>query len=148
MERTSLALIVYSAVPAIILAAGTLAIEVPSFFDPCLSWGQKSSGSVELPSEGSCAQGVSGRSDTKGEAVMRLLLIDGGILLGCALGILGLLKANLGLTLSGSAILIVESVPLALGFSWVLTAISAFLFPLIYWVTRKETRTRLKGTPG
>lgn len=126
MDRTRVAVALVAALPAAGLALLVAFTEVPHFVDPCYRWGDPSR-SVQLPVDGDC-RGITSTPQTKGEAVRVLLLIHGGILLGAIVGAVGVWKNHLLARLSGAGVLVVESVPLLFGFSWVFTLLSALFF--------------------
>jgi hypothetical protein len=130
MRNKALLLAATAAVPCGILAIGVLIHSATEFSDPCLQWGVgretvsrspgRASGSFTSPSllvprpggQNPCSQHVRFTSGTKGEALIRLLLIPVGLLIGSVLGILGAMTSSPLPSLVGATILFLESIPL------------------------------------
>jgi len=93
------------------LAVLTMANQVFEFFNPCTVWGA-SGGSVTVSSVGSCSGAMQMTSETPLAVLVRLGLIQGGILFALAVGTLGTSKHMPRLMVASAVILFVESVPL------------------------------------
>ena len=150
--RRNLALILalIAAAPVGLLGIGSLVHSVPKFFDPCLQWGSVqqrvvsnssyakgnlSSALVREP--GPCTQRISATTETKAEALMRLILVSGGLDAAGTLGILGALGSLPLLTVSGAVILFLESLALIFSFA-PLTIASAMLLLIAAWKIHLE----------
>jgi hypothetical protein len=81
--------------PLGLLALRAVAITASQFFDPCFQWGIGNSSSGTIRRDDPC-RSRSGASETKTQAVARMLILPGGILAGLALGILGRRARGLG----------------------------------------------------
>lgn len=99
---------------ASVFAIVTLVLQVPLFFNQCHEWGS-SSAQLILQESGPCSEGVSSSSETRGGALMRTFLIQGGTLLAVGLGLAGVLRGNSAYCVLAAAILFAESVPLVFG---------------------------------
>lgn len=110
------------------LAAWSLARALPQFSDPCHRWGVSFSAGAELniPPGGPC-RAISVTSETKAQAVARLVAINGGLLVAAFLGVLGIALARPRAAVLAAALLLLLSFPLAFSVAWV-TALSAGLF--------------------
>jgi hypothetical protein len=113
--------------PIAILAAVSFARDAVDLANPCYTWGAASGDSVVLPTRGPCTSS-GGTSETIPQTLFGLTIIQGGILLGSVLGVLGVLRIRPTLLVVSSAILFVESIPLVLGGAFVLTMPPAAFF--------------------
>jgi len=124
-ERKLLALLALAAiVPIGTLLASSVAADVFDLLNPCFAWGA-SSGVVLTVSSGGPCTAAGATSETIPQMLIRNALVQGGILLGGALGVLGVLRGHLIYLWIGSGILFLESVPLVLGGAFVLTLMPA-----------------------
>jgi hypothetical protein len=105
--------------PLGLVAARAVAITAGQFFDPCFQWGNGNSASGTISGtirrDDPC-RSRSGASETKTEAIARMLIVPGGILAGLALGILGVARGRAGLAVGGAVVVFLESVPLMFSF--------------------------------
>ncbi len=122
--------------PIAMIAAISLVLQVPDFFNPCLRWGIASGGSISV-SAGSLCSMAGGTSETMLQAVLRLILVQGGILLAIGIGAVGFLLTHPRLVIAGSVILILESIPLVLDGLFVFTLLAA---ASLLWSMRIQTR--------
>src|SRR6185437_8027589 len=106
---TALAVVV--SLPMGLVAVRAVAITAGQFFDPCFQWGTGNSGSATIRRDDPC-RSRSGTSETKTQAVARMMMVPGGILAGLALGIIGAARGRAGLAVAGAAVALVESAPL------------------------------------
>jgi hypothetical protein len=121
----ALALIVI--MPIAILAVSSLANDMLNLVRPCFTWGLANGGSVMVSTGGPCTS-AGGTSETVPQMLLRLTIIQGGILLGSVLGVLGVLRSRPILLVACSAILFLESLPLVLGGAFVLALPPAAFF--------------------
>ncbi len=77
--------------------------------------------------------------------LVRNALVPGGIFLGGALGVAGVVRGRLVLLEVGSAVLFLESIPLVLGGAFVLTLVPA---TFLTWRALIEGRSAGSGAPG
>jgi hypothetical protein len=118
-----------------LLVAWSLSRELPRFYNPCLEWGSPSHGystsgqARRIPSGAPCRV-FERTTDTKTAAVLRLLIVQGGILIGTLLGVLGALRALPSMSVLGSGLLFLEAVPLIFSFAWLMVLASG-LFLLV-----------------
>ena len=133
------------AVPIAVIAVISLIIQVPDFFNPCLKWGMSSGGSISVSSAGPCLT-AGGSSETIRQAILRLALIQGGILTAIGLGLIGVLRSRSAPLIVGSVILFLESIPLVFDGLFVFTLLAA---GSLLWSRRGLTRAKSTITlPG
>jgi hypothetical protein len=128
-----LALLVVAPIVAFVLWSALS--EITNFFNPCLTWGAGSSGTVTLnpAAGGPCATSAGAVSQTISEAVTWLVLIQGGIFSASIMGAFGVIRAHPRLLFVAAIILLVESVPLVFDGLFVFTVLGACFF---LWVSR------------
>ncbi|MHB1262185.1 MAG: hypothetical protein ACYC2H_10785 [Thermoplasmatota archaeon] len=128
------ATVVASGVTLGFLAAWGLAIEVPDFWDPCMTWGMRSGDS--LSPDDSCPS-RSGASETRLEAAFRLVAVDGTGLATAVLAVWGGWVRGWKMTLAASVLMIAETVLLFFGLSFAfaltLGAGALFLVAALRW---------------
>jgi hypothetical protein len=129
---TLLALIV--TLPVAIFAVASLVSQLPDFFNPCLTWGMPNPGTISVSSAGPCST-AGGISETIPQAVLRLALVQGGILIAIGLGMVGFLRSRSKLLTAGSVILCAESVLFVVDGLFVLTLPPAIF---LMWVARRQ----------
>src|SRR5712692_1487849 len=110
-------------IPAITSFAG----DVVDLVNPCFTWGAVSGGSITVSSGGPCSS-AGGTSETIPQMLAQLAIIQGGILLGAGLGVLGVFGSRPILLVISSSILFLESIPLVFGGAFVLTLLPAVFF--------------------
>ena len=110
----------------------SLADEVPRFFTQCTLWGV-SGGSITISSGGPCSGGIQATSETTLGVAFRLGLIQGGILVGIVLGVIGVLRHKPKILVICSAVLLAESIPLVFDGLFVLTVLPAVYF---LWIAK------------
>jgi hypothetical protein len=141
MRSRAVTFALLGALPTALLAVVVLIRSVPKFFDPCLQWGagreegsslsgrgKSYSSSLALPlgGQGPCAQRIAATSETKAQAVARLALAPGGILIGSILGLLGVLLSAPALTIFAASIMFLESIALVFSFAPLTLAAGVF----------------------
>ncbi len=137
-KRSFLLIATVVILPISILAVVSVMGDAGNLANPCFSWGI-SGGSTTASSAGPCiSSGAS--SQTIAQMLWGLTTIQGGILFGSILGLLGILRTNKTLLAASSAILLLESIPLVLGGSFILTLIPAVLFMTIRMRSEKVLR--------
>lgn len=112
-----------------VLALGAALQELPTFWDPCRSWGQKSGSTLELrPGEG--CQSKSGTSETKAQAAARIIAVFGTAALAGSLAVLGAVRRKAWPAAVAAGLMAVETPLLFLGLSiaFVLTLAAGLLF--------------------
>ena len=122
---TALALV--ALLPVVSFAVISLASELPQFFNPCFTWGMANGGTVEVSAAGPCTSS-GGSSETIPQAIMRLALIQGGIILASLFGVAGIIRSGRNLILPAAIILFLESAPFVFDGLFVLTIPPAALF--------------------
>ncbi|HLN02452.1 MAG TPA: hypothetical protein VK335_24405 [Bryobacteraceae bacterium] len=147
MRAKPILLAVLASLPLGLVAVSAVVQEVRDLSDPCLHWGDISgSGSGVILSSsarpaGPCAMHGSGTSETKAGAMIRTLLVPGGILAAIVLGVLGAARSRQRLVRIGACLMLVEAVPLIFSVApLALLAGGVFL-----WVAN---RLRLAGSPA
>jgi hypothetical protein len=119
MRSRAILFALIGAAPAGLLVAALSVRSVHRFFDPCLQWGVgalNDSGNVTayvvLPpgGQGPCAKSISTTPETKAQALTLLVLVNGGILIGSALGVVGALRSLPWLSVFAAAIMFCESI--------------------------------------
>lgn len=113
--------------PIVVFAVVSLASQLPDFFNPCMKWGISSESTLIVSQAGPCTI-ASGTSETIPQAMLRLTLIQGGILFAFCLGILGVVRSRPTFLMAASAILFLESVPFVFDGLFVLTLPPAAVF--------------------
>jgi len=127
--------------PIGMLLASSLAADVRDMQNPCFTWGAVNGGSVVVSQGGPCTS-AGGTSETIPQMLIRNALVPGGILLGGALGVAGVVRGRLILLEVGSAALFLESIPLVLGGAFVLTLVPA---AFLTWRALIEGRSTCSG---
>src|SRR2546428_3352367 len=113
--------------PITMLAVTSIAGDVIGLVNPCFAWGVVSGASRTVSSGGPCSS-AGATSETIPQMLERLAIIQGGILLGAGLGLLGVFGSRPILLVMSSSILFLESIPLIFGGSFVLTLLPAVFF--------------------
>lgn len=132
--------VVASAIP-VAFAVGTLATEIPNFWDPCYQWGGGSGGALS-PGEGGC-DGVTRTSETKAEAALGLALIHGTVLVACGVGLAGAWFDRRMAIAVAAALLTLVTIPLLLGIAFVFTLPGAVGF----WIATARPRAPSRVEP-
>lgn len=116
------------------LASWGLVREVPQFWDPCQEWGiggsdGSGSGSYTARPTDECP-GVTGTSETKSGAALRLAAVFGVTIVAGALAVAAGWRKGWGLALAASVLMAAETVLLFWGLSiaFVLAALASVLF--------------------
>jgi hypothetical protein len=118
MRTGMVVLAVVASLPMGLLAIRAITITAAEASNPCFEWGSgsqtSSSGAISysLRPNDPCANGRGGTSETKTHAIMRLLIVSGGILLAVSLGIAGSVLSRRGLLVLGAVMMFLEAVPL------------------------------------
>ena len=116
MRVWATALAVFVSLPLGLVAIGAVASTAGQFSDPCFQWGHGgNSFSGTIRGDDPC-RSRSGTSETKAQAVARILIVPGGILIGLALGIFGAARGRVGLAVGGAVVVFLESIPLMFSF--------------------------------
>jgi DNA-binding HxlR family transcriptional regulator len=126
--------------PIGLISVVSLILQVQLFFNPCITWGMASGGSISVSSGSPCSMLSGGMSETIPQAVLQLALIQGGILFALGLGVVGFFRAHPRLVIVGSLILILESIPFVVDGLFVFTLLAAAALLL-----SMRTLTRLKS---
>lgn len=136
VDSRTVALSLVLVAPVMIIAGVTLASTAILLASPCETWGV-GSGSVTVTPLSSCSS-AGATTETVAQALISLVLVQGGILGGGVLGIVGVLLARKNIVILSSTILFAESVPLVFGGLFVLSALPAAFF---LWSSGKLPRT-------
>jgi hypothetical protein len=141
LRTLSLGFAVVGAIPIVWFASISLVAEVPRLVvnDPCFIWGLPN-GQPLTP--GACEHGMAATSETKGDAITRLTLIQGGLLLAVAFALLGAYSGRR--RLGGAAVVLTVLVSLRL---WPSGFVSMALF-CASWFFLSSLVTRSPGTPA
>ena len=126
MRNRAVLIALVATLPLILLTAWSFSQMLPRLSDPCYHWGD-SQPVVRVISPDSPCQSVEGTFQTKFQATLQLLLINGGILIAGALGILGASLGKPALTVLGAGLMFLESVPLIFSFAWLTVFVSGML---------------------
>jgi len=143
-EASEAGLLIAAAMVSLImglLAVRAISITASELADPCWEWGPSSMAQPHyLSPKGPCRHmGASG--ETKTRAVVRAIIVPGGILVGIALGAVGAMRPKPAFAFSGAALMFVES-PLLLWSFWPLTVFLGIAFLLDGIRRRREPRAR------
>ena len=118
----TLVAVVASLLP-VALAAAIVVNTLPQLSNPCFEWGSSSSTYRTVgPNDPCAATGRGGTSETKLQAVIRLLILSGGTLLAGALAVWGAFARRPTLVVLGAFLMFFESLP------WLLTIASVAAF--------------------
>lgn len=130
--------------PIGILVVTSFAGDVANLLNPCFTWSAVSGGSITVSASGPCSS-AGGTSQTIPEMLAQLAIIQGGIFVGSALGMLGVLGSRPILLVISSSILFLESIPLVFGGAFVLTLLPAVFF---MWRAKETGAFRKQMFPG
>ncbi len=129
MRSRALAITLAGSLPLLALVIWPLARALPDFFDPCFFWGQQQAEmTAVLEADGPC-RAIRGTSQTKTQAVVNLVLVQGGILAAVLLALAGAVLARPVLTVLGAGLIFLESIPLIFSFAF-LTVFASGIFLL------------------
>lgn len=112
----AIVLAVTVSLPLGLVALRAVAITASQFFDPCFQRGIDNSFSGTIRRDDPC-RARSGTSETKAQAVARMMIVPGGILAGLALGILGAARSRPGPAVAGAVVVFLEAFPLLFSFA-------------------------------
>ena len=122
-----LGLAIAGSIAPVFLSVLTLGAEVPNFFDPCRSWGITSDRQLYDPA---CRGRMSGTSETRLRTMLRLAIIQGGMLTACAAALVGAYRFRLFLSLAACVFMALITIPLSLENFGMLTLVSAICFEM------------------
>lgn len=100
----------FGIIPVGYFVIGSLIIEIPHFFDTCYYWGDQ----PPIRPDKRCPR-VSRTSETMLGATTRLVLVQGGALVGAMLGLVGIYRSSMLLSAVGILMLFLMAAPLSLG---------------------------------
>ena len=138
----ALAFAVAGALPVIGVVLFALHHELPTFWDPCMNWGQGNRVSLRLPGPPPCGNRMAGSSETKSQAIVRLVLVTGSLLSLAILGLAGALRGRENLCLSAALVLFMLTIPLSVGLSGLVTLFCGICFVGSWFMLRSG------GQPG
>ena len=141
-QRLLVPLALLATLPVSAFAIVSVASELPSFYNPCFTWGMGNGGTVVASAAGSCTS-AGGSSETLPQAILRLILIQGGILFASFSGVVGVVRSNRLLIMAASIVLIFESALFVVDGLFVLTVPPASLFLWSY--TRTSPAAELQS---
>ncbi|HEV2120527.1 MAG TPA: hypothetical protein VGS11_10570 [Candidatus Bathyarchaeia archaeon] len=128
LHRTQFVILaLVTTMPIMILAITSLMGNVAHLVNPCFTWGAGSGSSFTVSTGRPCSSSIA-TSQTIPEMLTWLAIIQGGILLGSALGVLGVLRSRPNFLVLSSSIFVLESIPLIFGGAFVLTLLPAVFF--------------------
>jgi hypothetical protein len=136
-----------AAIPLIVLSLVSAAAEVPSFFDPCFSFGDIG-GRSNFPTECYQRGRIGGTSQTIPGTIARLLLVQGVALYTAILGLRGVYNSRPRLILAASFILLLLTLPLIVGRAGLITLVCAGCFFLSYLFAPRVPRTTFRAHIG
>lgn len=122
--------------PIGVILAISLGKDISNLVNPCFRWGATMN-SVVSQASGSCSS-ASADTETIPQMLSSLILIQGGILVGAITGLFGVAKTSPTILIVSSTILILESVPLIFGGSFLFTVLPACFF-MWYALSRAKT---------
>ena len=128
--------------PLTVVAVRALAIDLRNFSDPCFHWGVGSEGHFSGSLEASvrlddpCARRYSSTSEAKKQALIRLLIVPGGILAAVAFAMLGAVRSRPVFAVVGACLMLLEAVPTIFS-----VAPIAVLTGLAYLLVAKKARS-------
>lgn len=122
-----------------LVAVNAISTTASELADPCWEWGPSSMPHPHHMSPGGPCRHMGASSETRNGAVVRTIVVPGGILLGIALGAVGMLRSKPAFAFSGAALMFVES-PLLLWSFWPLTVLLGIAFLLDGIRSRREPR--------
>lgn len=125
-RSTGKVLWILACLPILVVAVLTSVNLLSNLTSPCVFWG--ATGTPVSVAQGGTCPSVQSFSETAQQAVFGLILIQGGILAGVALGIVGTLKSRPSFLLVASVILFAESIPLVFDGLFIFSVIPAALF--------------------
>jgi hypothetical protein len=123
MRFSAVAIALVAVLLPVLMVSWSLSQTLPQFSDPCFQWGISQRGSMHISPAGPC-HAMGGTSETKAQAVVRLTLIHGGILIASLLAILGALWSRPLLSVLGAGLIFFESIPLIFSFAWLTVFVS------------------------
>ena len=126
MHRRSVVIAILGVLPPLILVAWSANQTLKQFYDPCFQWGMPTEASLSLSPEDPY-RSIGGTAETKDQAVMRLILIHGGIVIASLLGVLGVLIVRPVVSVLGAGLILLESIPLVFSFGWLTVFASGLL---------------------
>ena len=125
MRYRAVVIALVAALPPVLLVTPLLSRTLRRFSDPCVQWGVSSSEPVTVAvSPGGPCRSVETTSETRGQAVVRIILVHGGILIASALGLLGALFARPLIAVIAAGLMLLESIPLMFSFGWMAALVS------------------------
>lgn len=133
MRFPAVAIAVLAALPPLLLVTWSSSTTIAQFWDPCFQWGMSQRGSMHISPGGPCHT-TGGTSETKAQAVARLSLVHGGILIASLLGILGAFLSRPLLSVFGAGLIFVEAIPLIWSFAWLTMFVSG-----LFLMTARES---------
>lgn len=134
--RSAVVIAVGVALLPVAIGGFTLASELPHFSDPCYRWGHEAGESL---SPGGDCPGLEATSETRAEAVARLLVFAVAFPLVAVLGAVGIARRRDGAFALGVVGMLAYAIPLGVSRLW--------LVPLVVAVGLVFAR-RLEGEPG
>ena len=139
-------LLIAAALASLILglvAVNAISTTASELADPCWEWGSSSMAHPHyISAEGPCRH-IGTSSETKSRAVVRTIIVPVGILVGIALGAVGVMRSKPAFAFSGAALMFVES-PLLLWSFWPLTVLLGIVF-LLDGIRRRREPPAPKG---
>lgn len=118
----------FGALPLVFIFGMSAVSEIPRFWDPCFVWGQRGGIAISIRSGDPCQSG-GGTSETRVGAVGRLVLVHGTGVVAALLGLVGALLARPRVSLLGTGLLFILSIPLMLsGLGLIVLLFTVLLF--------------------
>jgi hypothetical protein len=127
-----------------LVAVRAISITVSELADPCWEWGASPTAYLHYLSAGGPCRQIGASSETKNRAVVRTIIVPGGILVGIALGAVGVMRSKPAFAFSGAALMFGET-PLLLFSLWPVTMFLGIAFLLDG--TRRRREPGATGSP-
>lgn len=122
--KQNLALGLAAVAPIAGLVTYSIANDVSALTNPCYTWGT----TTAMASLAGHCSFSSASSETFSQMLMGMLLVQGGLILGMILGVLGLVRGHRSLLAAGAAIFFAECIPLVFSGVFVLAVLPAVIF--------------------
>jgi len=152
MRSQALAITLAGSLPLLVLVTWSLARALPDFFDPFFLWGQQQAETTAVLEADGPSRAIRGASQTKTQAVVNLVLVQGGVLTAILLALTGAVMARPVLTVLGAGLIFLESIPLIFSFAFLTVFASGILLlaarRMVSFGTASRIGARVIGAPA